>query len=80
MKGVPGGPGVLPGLGTIAVFAKSVADAHLVIPDGLEILDQVSLGRVLPGALDDEIPAFEILNGKILSGCDASLVIAKPVG
>jgi len=50
------------------MFAKTVTNAALVVPDGLEEMDQVIFGRALPTALHHECAVLEIVEAEGTQG------------
>jgi len=54
MKRVPRGAEVGAGFRGIAVLPETVADTNLIVPKRLEKIDEISLGRILPSALNDQ--------------------------
>ena len=61
MKRVPRGAEVGAGFRGIAVLPETVADTNLIVPKRLEKIDEISLGRILPSALNDQGTILEVL-------------------
>ena len=62
MQRVPRGALVAPGFRAVAVLAQAAANFRFRIPDRLEEIDQVVLGRFLAALLHDEEAAFEVVD------------------
>ena len=67
MLRVPRGALADPGFRAVAVLAQAEADFRFRIPDRLEQIDQVVLGRFLEARLHDEEAAFEVVDVSVVT-------------
>ena len=79
MQRVPRGALVDPGFRAVAMLAQAEAYFRLRIPDRLEEIDQVVLGRFLETRLHDEEAALEVVDVERGDGfADAARVLVEP--
>jgi len=80
MQRVPGRAKISASSRVVSVLAKTEHDADLLVPDGLEEIDQISLRRVLPPTLYHESAVVKILQAQRFGFSDISSVVVQPVG
>ena len=67
---VPRRTQVCASLRRVSVFAESIANTDLVVPNRLEEVDEVAFSRTLPSRLDNKRAIFEVFYSKRRRGPD----------
>lgn len=72
---VPGRAFICPSIRAVPMFPEALADFHFFVPDWTEPMNEKVFRRLHPRATNDEIPAKEVAESKIVRTSDGAVVI-----